>query len=204
MLRDLLVEHGIEAHVLEGSSSEVPHPSQVIVGVDDAELAAGIVEIFERNVLAVGRKALRPAAADSDGALRGTSDWPLCLGCGRRRLTMCPVCQTAGFDMPRGELPEGITVSQIASGLARHGAAQPRQGSAEESDRGVLLLCATCDEPFAAEYFRRCGECGYEHASGMDGDPDIRRYPLVRWEWFVGLLLLTLFGCGLYALASLR
>ncbi len=204
MLRDLLVEHGIEAYVVEGTSSEAPNPSRVMVNSVDAELAAGVVEIFERHVLTVGGT-LAPHPDDRrEGGTVDASVWPACLGCGRPRLTLCPVCQTAGFDLPWGELPEGITAAQIADRVTRHGAAVPRRSPTDGSEECVLVLCTTCDEPFAAEYFRRCGECGYEHSSGLEGDPDIDRYPLVRWEFVVGSLLLVLFGCGLYLLASLR
>ncbi len=40
-----------------------------------------------------------------------------------------------------------------------------------DSSGASRLTCPTCDEPFAAEYRRRCEGCGHEFEDGYDVGP---------------------------------
>lgn len=74
--------------------------------------------------------------------------WPRCPGCGARRLTRCPFCDTAGTAFRE---PDPGT-------LGRH---------------SCLVICPTCDEPFPPEYARRCEWCGRGFADGFEPEESI-------------------------------
>jgi hypothetical protein len=86
-----------------------------------------------------------------------TSTWPCCPQCGRRRLAVCPVCETAGTDFARGFSP-GPTSCPL------------NEPDAEGSTRRVrpLVLCPICDEPFRPEFLACCEWCGYRFGDGVE------------------------------------
>ncbi len=64
-------------------------------------------------------------------------------------MTECPYCQTASSQFPLADQPPG----------------------AADDDQPVLLVCSTCDEPFAPVYHRRCEWCGHDFGEGREIKP---------------------------------
>jgi hypothetical protein len=192
MLRNLLAEERIQAvvinEVLEGGSGVDivgwPTSARVVVAEADAERARPIAVRFDRK--------LASAAVASDAALPGEVPpaWPRCPACDTPRWTRCPVCHTAGTDFrPADEAPlevlgadaaaqaatscgcgpEGCTPSGVAGQeQAAQDAAAADQG--EPQPAREMLLCPTCDEPFAPQYRRTCQSCGHQFADGYEPD----------------------------------
>jgi hypothetical protein len=61
------------------------------------------------------------------------------------------VCGTAGGDFPRAD--EEFFAD----------------GKTDGTD-GLLLICPTCDEPFVAQFLRRCQWCGHDFGDGLQVD----------------------------------
>jgi len=76
--------------------------------------------------------------------------WPICPGCQKRRTTICPYCDTAGNDFPLADANFSAGEEELQSALA--------------------IICTTCDEPWAPEFFRRCEWCGHDFGHGLKVD----------------------------------
>ncbi|MFH1267660.1 MAG: DUF2007 domain-containing protein [Planctomycetota bacterium] len=122
--------------------------------------------------------------------------WPRCPECDAPRPTRCPVCGTIGSDFPRadpefiGPVGEGepteATSCRCSSGGCSSGHAageeepaeadeeSPEEFDADELDEvgpvGLMLMCPTCDEPFAPEFPCRCAWCDHQFDDGYDVD----------------------------------
>jgi hypothetical protein len=206
LLKNLLEEEGIRAtvtnNVLEGGSGVdvlgwATQP-RVMVAQADAEEARQIALEYEQH----GEELLQKQAIDLDDKARDEGHWPRCPSCGRRRLTFCPHCGTAGTEFPEGDMdinrllgldpppadaapccgPAGCTPSSHSD--SRHSerceestSAVPQSSSF--SPLPTILLCPTCDEPFAPQYLRRCEWCGHEFPDGVEMDFPPRESPAV-------------------------
>ncbi len=161
-VRALLEEHGIAAHVLHDRQIDLGHivantidlhglpthrhsSARVLVRQFDGETAYELVAAADRN-LEEGRSSPELAALEEE-ADRQIDSWPICPDCRRRRLTSCPVCQTAGTSFPAAFYAE--LDSQ----------------DADDSGR-LLVLCTTCDEAFAPRFPARCEWCGHHFPDG--------------------------------------
>jgi hypothetical protein len=82
-----------------------------------------------------------------------TAPWPTCPDCSRRRLTSCPVCETAGTGFPRAFMPER------------------RDEGGVSSPENLFVLCTICDEPFVPEFPAHCEWCGHRFADGRELPP---------------------------------
>jgi hypothetical protein len=167
-MANLLDGHGIAARVINDFFSEYSHVGElavpgtspsVVVPEADAEAALAIVREAEESIAdAVPSPELArlEAEAGEGGA------WPACPSCGRPRLTFCPVCETAGTDFAEAFLPE---------------APLDVEGD-ERVDTRLLVICPTCDEPFAPEFPARCEWCGYRFRDGYEPPPlDLQGLP---------------------------
>jgi len=124
--------------------------------------------------------------------------WPVCPHCQKPRMTVCPFCHTSGSSFPAADAlsqdpaddqePAGQCGQGCGCGHAEHAehGGRGNQGdccggqgdccggqgddseAADETFDGPLLLCPTCDEPFAPRYLRRCEWCGHEFAEDAD------------------------------------
>lgn len=194
LLKNLLAEEQIEAVVVNealqgGSGVDIvgwPTLARVVVAEHDAERARQIAVDFDQNLAAAARS---PTAEPPPPSPAPATPWPGCPQCGRRRITRCPACGTAGTDFPPADTaPAAIDVldPQSASGAAcvgcGPGGCSPARTEGEESDSALerqtseasapMLMCPTCDEPFVPEYARRCEWCGHEFADGYEGYED--------------------------------
>ena len=198
LLCDILSEQGIRAEVtnklLEGGSGVDivgwPTLPRVIVAQADAGRARELALEFDRRAIAAAKRSSdQPEEEPPDtSAQSGAATRPVCPQCGTARITRCPVCQTASSAFPPADAnplaphvdvfdPAGATTGMAcgpggccsATGCTPAGAAGDSE-VAEELPAG-MLLCTTCDEPFAPEYARRCEWCGHEFADGYDVDP---------------------------------
>ena len=221
MLKNVLVERGIKAivtnDVLErGAGVDFigwETLARVAVAEHDAEVAREIALAFEetlpRNSDETGHY---PAGLDE---VEGEPDfWPECPECGSRRTTLCPVCGTAGSNFPAAD-------SDLASASMLSTPAQPSSCgcgsggcSSDQHDEQVdeesagptdadagfdvpdnLLMCTTCDEPFAPNYPRLCEWCGHEFADGYAVDPPSELEPVNSRTMAVIFVLAVLAVC---------
>lgn len=159
LVRNWLDEHGVSAVVtgdsLAGSAMGINGPtvtSAVLVSEQDSERARELI---------AGAEAQRRLAADADevaddqfddeleqDAVLAENGWPVCPDCDRRRTTVCPFCDTAGHDFPLAD-------ANYAA-LAEDASSPP-----------LAVICTTCDEPWAAEFYRRCEWCGHDFGHGL-------------------------------------
>jgi hypothetical protein len=176
LLKNLLEEAGIQAIVTNdllqgGSGIDVlgwPTLARVVVSAEDAPAALRIASEFDKRA----ESPLESPAWEGPSP-PGPDAWPTCPECGRRRLTRCPACGTSGTDFLSGD----ANLSG-ASGLAATAGQGPCCGPAgctstgpvPEGEAQSLVLCPTCDEPFAPQYPRRCEWCGHEFADGYEAD----------------------------------
>lgn len=160
LLRNLLEQAGIGAVVTNevlsgGSGVEVlgwPTLARVVVAAKDALRARRIALDFDAR--AAARSGQEPEEADLAGREQPPrKPWPRCPGCGAARVTTCPACKTSAAAFPPAD--------------ASHLAAEAPQ----DSDQ-ALVLCPTCDEPFAPQYLKRCEWCGHEFDDGIEPTPE--------------------------------
>lgn len=167
LMRNLLETQGVAAAVT-GDSLAVGamglHNSAVaaavLVGEQDLETARRIVQTAEAKSLAgAGADAStwddEREEAEPDNALE---IWPTCPGCGRRRTTVCPFCETVGNQFPAAD-------------------ANFSADNEDETGPALAIICTTCDEPWVPDFYRRCEWCGHDFGRGLatpQGEPEIR------------------------------
>ncbi len=175
LVRNLLEDHGIMAHVFndrqidlghiaaqlspEGAMNERHASTRVLVRPEDGPAAYELVADVDRN-LNEGLSSPELAELEQE-ADRRDSTWPLCPGCRRPRHTSCPVCQTAGTSFPEAFHPDRAT-----------------EQSSSDAGAALMVICPTCDEPFAPEFPARCEWCGHRFPDGWEPAPYVPVEPL--------------------------
>ena len=122
--------------------------------------------------------------------------WPRCPECDAPRPTKCPICGTIGSDFTQadpdfiGRPDKGEPTERTACGCASggcssgHAAGEEEPGEADEGSPdeldadeldeiepvGLMLMCPTCDEPFAPEFPCRCAWCDHQFDDGYEVD----------------------------------
>jgi hypothetical protein len=192
MLRNQLAEEGIKATVANdmlqgGSGVDIvgwSTLSRVVVAEDDAPRARELALEFDRMAAASAQESPAEEEVNPEEIPQSPDKWPSCPSCHARRTTRCPVCGTAGSDFPAAYrdfssvlgLGEAASSSTCSCG---HGGCTPADQREQPADANEppaaaqpqnMLLCTTCDEPFAPEYPRRCEWCGHEFADGFSVD----------------------------------
>jgi hypothetical protein len=206
ILKNALSEQGIFAYVaneaLQIAGGELPHGSptaaRVVVDEEDAEDAREIALAFDRAAqeAALGsteEQAEDEAALDAEEA----SKWPCCPHCGRPRHTSCPVCETAGNSFPQAFMPEEEAGEERDDGHSPDGAPQR-----------LLLICPTCDEPFAPQFLARCEWCGHRFRDGSElpppAPPVVSEASYRVWLVMAGLILFVAAAFAFFAQAVSR
>lgn len=170
-LKNLLAEHGITAYVSNDTLNAVHFAvGDLFVrgtgGPGFYDTAPGVV-VLEENAVEARRIALEaeravqqglpsPELAQLEAEAGEDAEWPSCPHCGRPRLTSCPVCETAGTHFAEAFMPDNER-AETADAAGDH----PR----------LLVICPTCDEPFAPEFPARCEWCGHRFADGYEPPP---------------------------------
>jgi hypothetical protein len=158
LLRNMLEDLGIPATVtndaVQQAIGDIPAgwstAPRVVVAEEHAELARRVAMEFDSP----GRDRLQgdesaDHAIDAAELVAGPPQpVPIlaCPSCGSRRQAVCAYCGTSGDDF----------ISADSSGDRSSGAQRP------------WLICATCQEPFAAQYERVCERCGYDYREGAE------------------------------------
>lgn len=164
-LTERLAEAGIEGVVVEelvpGQTGTdaigLPTPFSVAVHQDQAAAARQLAEQFDDELFTrVEQEAKQPEgaeAAETTDLPAEPDAWPRCPQCGQRRVTVCPVCKTSGTHFAPADKEYSADTD-----------------SPEASQR--LVLCPTCDEPFAPQFLRRCEWCGHDFGEGLESHHD--------------------------------
>jgi hypothetical protein len=184
-----LAQIGIHAQLLGLSTAARPDASatnqvQVVVDENDQLVAQQIALEFDRPELHHGCAIVDVLVDDRDP---GTIDaWPTCPSCGKKRHTMCPICETAGSDFPPADSISGDDETEL-------------EGTDDPGDPlgRRPLLCPMCDEPFVPNYLRECEWCNFDFGYGLE-KPFEFDDSLEPVNWRVGVLI-----AGLLALAGL-
>ncbi|MBN2477125.1 MAG: DUF2007 domain-containing protein [Pirellulales bacterium] len=192
MLRNLLTEAGIRAVVVndlleQGSGVDIvgwPTLARVVVSEDDAPQARQIAMKHDRRGAAAAAEG-RVEQPEAEVAPAASRPWPECPECQARRLTKCPICGTAGTNFAPVDMgfvwvpdadfaaagascgcgPDGCTPGAETAATAD---AEPSPDEHEADPLHAMLMCPTCDEPFAPEYPRVCEWCGHEFEDGFE------------------------------------
>jgi hypothetical protein len=205
LLKSLLADYGIDSFVMDpdilGSNENPARVPEVLVESSNEELAIGIAKLFDKHVV------LNSTALD-DFTLRDEIDqvesewdgWPRCPGCGEKRQTICPICQTAGNDFEKGHLPEEVNASDIVEELTSYEHDDHREGE-KPVHSNIILLCHGCDEPFAPRFYDHCEHCAQEFPDGRSTDFTILddSRPVAFW---IGVAMLAAFVFGLFLLSQ--
>jgi len=184
-LCDHLAQVGIQAriigprHATAEAQSAAPD-TQVVVSENDQLVAQQIALEFMRPELHHGCAIVDVLVDDRDPA---TIDaWPTCPQCGKRRHTMCPICETAGSDFPPADVLPDDEQDEI-SGTDDPGDPLGRRA----------LVCPTCDEPFLPHYLRECEWCNFDFGFGLE-KPVRLDESFEPSNWRVGILIGVLVG----------
>jgi hypothetical protein len=200
-LKEHLQQVGIEADVVGGGvrhavvGAELPHGSTALEGRRSDGAAANVqVMVSESDqmvaqqiALEFGRPELHRGCVVVDVVVdardQETIDaWPTCPQCGRKRHTMCPICETAGSDFPPADSISGDDETEL-------------EGTDDPGDPlgRRPLLCPMCDEPFIPNYLRECEWCNYDFGYGVDPPvkPDEAFEPA---NWRVAAVIMVLLG----------
>jgi hypothetical protein len=136
-------------------SSATANHVQVVVSENDEMVAGQIAMEFGRPELHHGCAVVDVVV---DAREQATIDaWPTCPECGRKRHTMCPICETAGTDFPPADSISGGDETDL-EGTDDPGDPLGRQP----------LLCPMCDEPFIPNYLRECEWCNHDFGHGVE------------------------------------
>ena len=106
LLRNLLVDEGIEAVVLNAALADgagvdaIGWSTAARVAVDEADAARArvIAAEFDRGSPALPSSTSHVSQEETTAMLLDV--WPTCPACQKRRVTRCPICGTAGSDFP--------------------------------------------------------------------------------------------------------
>ncbi len=234
MLRQALVEQGIQAFVLgdelQTAVGALP-PGQttapkVVVAEADARQAREIAVRFDSQLAELHRAQAAERAEIDELHQRSGPDtdvweeWPVCPGCGRRRQTVCPICDVAGTDFPLAEYGALFQTTADLSGASAAAESAETSGSAScggscscgpqaeatpRDESAVLLMCETCDEAFAPRFYRRCQWCDRDFGHGIDVRQTLaQREPLnprakaVMILLLLGAVAMTAYFSGLF------
>ncbi|MFO0901485.1 MAG: DUF2007 domain-containing protein [Pirellulales bacterium] len=163
LVRNRLADYGIDAvvqndqlHAGHDAGSDWAVAPRVMVPLDDSEFAREVAEDFEQRRLT---RIAQGGGQDWPEEALEWEEWPRCPRCKRRRLTRCPGCLSSGTRFPLAEF-----VGPESPDAPIRVVADDRDDPADE----VLVVCATCDEAFHPDFYRRCEACGYEFARGID------------------------------------
>jgi len=192
LLKNLLAEEGIRAEVtntvLEGGAGVDilgwPTLARVVVDESVADQARQIALEFDRE----------DATPAAQGVLNAPepppetqSPWPQCPRCGAPRLAVCPACGTSSVRFPPADLPPADLPP--ADGPPAESSQQ------EEAVPNGLLICTTCDEPFAPRYLPQCEWCGHPfEPRGSAAEASVAEPPeeMTPRVWGVVLAILAL------------
>jgi len=168
---------------LEGRRTQVGNSAtnvQVLVSESDQIVAQQIALEFGRPELHRGCAVVDIVVDARD---QETIDaWPTCPECGRKRHTMCPVCETAGSDFPPADSIAGDDETEL-EGTDDPGDPLGRQP----------LLCPVCDEPFIPNYLRECEWCNYDFGYGVEA-PVKADEAFEPANWRVAAVIIALVG----------
>jgi len=166
-LKERLIESGIEAVVLdEVDPTEtgidplgLRAPIGVAVPENHAGAARQIAERFDEELVDRGEAGASADTADAEveGRPEAVAEpraeaprddaWPCCPQCGARRVTVCPVCKTSGNRFPMAD----------------------RGFPGDDADPAkAMVVCTTCDEPFAPRFLKQCEWCGHVFDEGIE------------------------------------
>lgn len=212
--RMILEEEGIAAvvtndalHGVHGFGTVGAHAlPNVLVAERDVTAAKEVLERMtsDPGFLTWNRKMLRgeEQSADEVTAARTIDAWPTCPQCQKERVTVCPICATAGSNFPRADdnfsLEEETPVVQLENAPT----------ATQLTEQRLAIICTTCDEPWLARFLRRCEWCGHDFGAGLKVDytPKVREPAepinprallltvvmfgllggVFAWFWFVG------------------
>jgi len=94
---------------------------------------------------------------DHDMELERWEEWPVCPNCESQRQAVCPICETSGTEFPLAEWIPSAPLIQLGG----------VDGEDEVIGAPLMLMCTTCDEAFAPNFYERCEHCGYDFESGI-------------------------------------
>jgi hypothetical protein len=222
-VKDALVAAGISAAVGDetmhaGTNVSVfgiPEAIPVIAAGRDVDAARQIVE-SGIDFQAVSSEATSDSES-GESVVEAPAPWPRCPECDTRRTTRCPICPASGTDFEQVDpefagplgLPGHVADASGVCGSSCSCGQEPQAVEVEASESPgtatcpprLALMCPTCDEPFVAEFPRRCEWCGHEFADGyevedhVDGEP----IPVQAMIVILALVILFLVACGYFA-----
>ena len=163
IVKQMLAERGIDSVIenqsLQGAVGELPAGEatnpRVRVPAEEAEKSREVVKAFEHQQK-LARERTVYIDADYD---ENWPQWPTCPECHRRRQTVCPICKTAGTNLPMAD--------------PNHDGEALTLGPTQEQPYGhlPLLICTTCDEPFRPKFYKLCQWCRHEFEDGLPPPP---------------------------------
>ena len=181
-LCDHLKQVGIQAQVIKppkgipkGDSGGTTNQVQVVVSEGDQLVAQQIALEFDRPEMHHGCAVVDVLVDDRDP---GTIDaWPTCPECGKKRHTMCPICETAGTEFPPADSISGDDETDL-------------EGTDDPGDPlgRRPLLCPVCDEPFIPNYLRECEWCNFDFGHGVE-KPERFDESIEPANWRVAVLI---------------
>ena len=132
---------------------------------------------------------------DHDDELDPWDEWPDCPNCDSRRRAVCPICETSGTDFPLAEWIPSAPVIEL--------------GGVDGEDEvigapPVMLMCTTCDEAFAPNFYERCEHCGYDFESGVVIETPEPEELNVRMLVVMGVLVVVTVGLMVFFGVVLR
>ena len=189
MLEDRGIEAIVENQALQGALGELPPGEatnpRVRVAAENVEKSREVVKAFEHQ-----QHLARERTMDVDIEYdENWDEWPTCPDCQRRRQTVCPVCKTAGTNLPMAD--------------PNHDGEAPTLGPTKEQPYGhlPLLICTTCDEPFRPQFYKICQWCRHEFEDGLKAPappPPMERLNPRVWAIAASVAALVAMLCGYF------
>jgi hypothetical protein len=182
-----LAQIGIQAQVIgspklvqSGAAAAQANPVQVVVAEHDQLVAQQVALEFDRPELHHGCAIVDVMVDERDP--EAIDAWPTCPSCGRKRHTMCPICETAGSDFPPADSISGEDETEL-------------EGTDDPGDPlgRRPLLCPMCDEPFVPNYLRQCEWCNFDFGYGLEKPVEMDE-SLEPVNWRVAVLIAGLLG----------
>lgn len=202
-----LTDAAVDADISDATTVTPGRPVNIVVDRHDAERARALADEFERYQTSVAGDGPSERQLSDSGLLTKDGDveidnaalvdlldsvrvdavdWPPCPKCERRRLAVCPHCQTSSSEMPQGDpryAGRALTELLADEEAEAMGCCGGNSCGSDNTDCGddastehddhetpptPLLICPTCDEPFAARYLRHCEWCAHDFGAGID------------------------------------